>query len=231
MQLIRPLIAATAALLLTGFVAAPASAAGAGGGSVSTPVTRAALDPALVAGRGAAVKFAEQEAENAVTNGTLVGPSRDAYQLAAEASGRKAVSLSPGQYVEFTLPKAANALTVRYALPDAPDGGGITAPLKVTVNNRDARTMTLTSEYSWLYNQYPFTNDPNAGLLHPDWWITECGCVPGEGFEVAKPFRPMHFYDEQRMLLGLTYPAGTKIRLTMPSNSAAAWTVIDLLDS
>ena len=40
------------------------------------------------------------------------------------------------------------------------------------------RTMTLTSQYSWLYNQYPFTNDPNAGLLHPDWWITECGCVP-----------------------------------------------------
>jgi hypothetical protein len=41
----------------------------------------------------------------------------------------------------------------------------------------------------------------------------------------------MHFYDEQRMLLGLTYPAGTKIRLTMPARSNAAWTVIDLLDS
>ena len=34
--------------------------------------------------------------------------------------------------------------------------------------------MTLTSQYAWLYNQYPFTNDPNADLLHPDWWITEC---------------------------------------------------------
>src|SRR6478735_2747884 len=234
MQLIRPLIAATAALLLTGFVAAPASAAGAGGGSVSTPVTRAALDPALVAGRGAAVKFAEQEAENAVTNGTLVGPSRDAYQLAAEASGRKAVSLSPGQYVEFTLPKAANALTVRYALPDAPDGGGITAPLKVTVNNRDARTMTLTSKYSWLYNQYPFSNDPNAGLLHPDWWITECGCVPAATSptpQITTPFRPMHFYDEQRLLLGKSYRAGDVVRLTAPAGTPAAWTVIDLLDT
>ena len=38
--------------------------------------------------------------------------------------------------------------------------------------------MTLTSQYAWLYNQYPFSNDPNAGLLHPDWWITECACVP-----------------------------------------------------
>ena len=91
--------------------------------------------------------------------------------------------------------------------------------------------MTLTSEYAWLYNQYPFTNDPNADLLHPDWWITECGCVPGEGFEVQKPFRPMHFYDEQRMLLGSTYAAGSVVRLTAPQGTDAAWTVIDLLDS
>ena len=236
MQLTRPLITATAALLLTGVAVAPASAAGTAGGPVSTPtaVTRAALDPALVSGRGAAVKFVEQEAESAVTNGTLVGPSRNAYQLAAEASGRKAVSLSPGQYVEFTLPKAANALTVRYALPDAPNGGGITAPLKVTVNNRDARTMTLTSKYSWLYNQYPFSNDPNAGLLHPDWWITECGCVPAATSptpQITTPFRPMHFYDEQRLLLGKSYRAGDVVRLTAPAGTPAAWTVIDLLDT
>jgi hypothetical protein len=237
MQLTRPLITVTAVLLLAGTVVAPASAAGGGGaGSVSTPtaVTRAALNPALVDGRGATVKFVEQEAENAVTNGTLVGPNRDAYQLAAEASGRKAVSLAPGQYVEFTLPKAANALTVRYALPDAAGGGGTTAPLKVTVAGRDARTMTLTSKYSWLYNQYPFTNDPNAGLLHPDWWITECGCVPQfeqPDFQVSKPFRPMHFYDEQRLLLGRTYRAGDVVRLTAPAGTTAAWTVIDLLDT
>src|SRR3954451_10550726 len=52
--------------------------------------TRAALDPAIVAGRGAAVNFVEQEAENAATNGTVIGPSRDAYTLPSEASGRKA---------------------------------------------------------------------------------------------------------------------------------------------
>ena len=88
-------------------------------------VTRAALDPALVAGRGAEVPFLEQEAENAPTNGTIIGPSRDAYTQAAEASGRKAVRLTPGQYVEFTLPAAANAITVRYSIPDAANGGGI----------------------------------------------------------------------------------------------------------
>ena len=125
-------------------------------------VTRAALDPALVAGRGADLGFAEQEAETAATNGTIIGPGTSAYTLPAEASGRSAVSLTPGQYVEFTLPSAANAITVRYSIPDAPSGGGITAPLDVTVNGGDRQTMTLTSQYAWLYNQYPFSNDPNA---------------------------------------------------------------------
>ena len=41
----------------------------------------------------------------------------------------------------------------------------------------------------------------------------------------------MHFYDEQRLLLGKTYQAGDKVRLTAPAGSNAAWTVIDLLDS
>lgn len=58
-------------------------------------VTRAALDPALVAGRGADVDFVEQEAENARTNGEIIGPDRSAYTLPAEASGRRAVRLTP----------------------------------------------------------------------------------------------------------------------------------------
>ncbi|MEU9090221.1 glycosyl hydrolase family 28-related protein [Streptomyces sp. NPDC048428] len=197
-------------------------------------VTRAALDPALVAGRGAKVAFAEQEAENAATDGTVIGPDRTAYTLPAEASGRKAVRLEPGEHVEFTLPAAANAITVRYSIPDAPGGGGITAPLDVAVNGKKRSTMTLTSQYSWLYNQYPFSNDPDAGLLHPDWWITECSCVPAATTPapaIAKPFRPSHFYDEQRLLLGRTYRAGDTVRLTVPAGSRAAWTVVDLLDS
>ncbi|BCJ44085.1 hypothetical protein GCM10010168_08980 [Actinoplanes ianthinogenes] len=197
--------------------------------SISPAATRAALDPALVAGRGAGVAFTEQEAEHAVTTGAVLPADRTAYTLAAEASGRSAVTLDPGEYVEFTLPKAANAITVRYSIPDAPTGGGITAPLSVGTPG-GTRTMTLTSQYSWLYNQYPFTNDPQAGLLHPDWWITECACVPAAtepAPAISKPFRPMHFYDEQRLALGRTYRAGDKIRLT----ARQVPTTIDLLDS
>jgi hypothetical protein len=138
------------------------------------------------------------------------------------------VRLTPGQYVEFTLPAATNAINVRYSLPDAPNGGGITAPLGISVGSAQEKAMTLTSQYSWLYNQYQFSNDPNADPIHPDWWMVE-----RDGGEFAtgitKPFRPMHFYDEQRQLLSRTYAAGETIRLT--ASAGAAWTVIDLLDT
>jgi hypothetical protein len=225
--------AAVSISMLAGGGAAASASAGAQAAAVPV-VTRAALDPSLVAGRGASVNFLEQEAENASTNGVVIGPDRTAYTLPAEASGRKAVKLTPGQHVEFVLPSEANAITVRYSIPDAPGGGGITAPLDVTVNGKAKKTMTLTSEFSWLYNQYPFSNDPNADLTHADWWVTECACVPAFTTPApvfSKPFRPMRFYDEQRLLLGRKHQAGDIVRLTVPAGSNAAWTIIDLLDS
>jgi hypothetical protein len=231
----RAVLTIAAAAAVTAGLAAEASPAKAKPAASAVPaVTRAAIDPSLVAGRGADLGFVEQEAENATTNGTIIGPGTSAYTLPAEASGRSAVSLKPGQYVEFTLPRAANAINVRYSIPDAPNGGGITAPLDVTANGGNHQVMTLTSQYAWLYNEYPFSNDPNAGPLFPDEWATECGCVPDQTTPAPvfpTPFRPNHFYDEERLLLHRTYPAGAKIRLTVPRSRDAAATTIDLLDS
>jgi Alpha-1,3-glucanase catalytic domain D1/Alpha-1,3-glucanase catalytic domain D2 len=189
-----------------------------------TPVTRAGLGPALVQGRGADVPFVEHEAENAVTTGERIGPSREAYTLPAEASGRAAVQLSaPGHYVEFTLTRPANALTLRYSIPDAPAGGGIDAPLDVVVDGHKRHTMTLTSKYAWLYGMYPFSNDPDVDPI-PGWWKPEPD-------PVTKPFRPNHFYDEQRLLLGRTYKTGDTVRFQVPSSGALpAWYVVDLAD-
>src|SRR6478752_2555153 len=146
----RTLVAAVAAASLTiGVLVTGQAASAAPPPPPATPVvTRAALDPALVTGRGADVAFLEQEAENAVTDGTVIGGGRDAYTIGAEASGRKAVRLTPGQYVEFTLPAAANAITVRYSIPDAANGGGTTAPLLVTAGNKKS-TLTMTSQYAY----------------------------------------------------------------------------------
>ena len=220
-------VAASAALCLSAVITSGGVA------TASSPPpgheTVAALDPALTAGRGASVNFVEQEAENAQTNGAIIGFDTSAYTLAAEASGRQAVRLTgPGQFVEFTLTRPANAITLRYAIPDAPSGGGIDAPLTLTLKGKRVSTLTLTSKYSWLYNQYQFSNDPNAGPIHPDWWITERDAWFGTGITI--PFRPMHFYDEQRVLLDKTYDKGDKVRVSVPEGTNAAWTVIDLMD-
>ena len=125
------------------------------------------------------------------TTGTVIGPTRDAYTLPAEASGRTAVQLltRPARRVH-----AARAPRTRSpcgtASPTPPTAAASPRPSRSPSTASTSDTMTLTSEYAWLYNQYPFTNDPNAGLLHPDWWITECGCVPGEGYEVQHAVPP-----------------------------------------
>jgi hypothetical protein len=222
-----PALSATASSAPTPSAAGPsasAPSAAAQATAQSAPViTRAGLDPALVEGRGARVAFVEQEAENAVTTGQRIGPSREAYTLPAEASGRTAVRLSEaGQYVEFTLSRPANALTLRYSIPDTPGGGGLRAPLDVTVNGKRKQTMTLTSEYAWLYGMYPFSNDPNVDP-NPGWWKPEPD-------PVTKPFRPNHFYDEQRLMLGKTYEAGDKVRFQIPAGSPASWFVLDVAD-
>src|SRR4051812_805959 len=72
-------------------------------GAAINPVTVAAIDPSLVAGRGAQLGIVQQEAENATTNGTKLPFDTSAYTLSGEASGRQAVQLTPGQYVAFTL--------------------------------------------------------------------------------------------------------------------------------
>ena len=201
-------------------VAGPATAQA----SAAPSVTRAAIAASLTAGRGASVPFVEQEAEDAVTDGKIIGPSTQAYTLAAEASGRSAVSLAPGQYVQFTLPDAANAVNVRYSIPDSAAGGGIPAPLDVAVNGSYHRTLTLTSQYSWLYGQYPFDNDPTEGDNVPTDYAVECQCVPAQTVPAPvfpAPWRPNHFYDEQRLLLGRTFPAGSVIRLTAPAGTDA----------
>jgi hypothetical protein len=208
-------------------------AAGGAAAHSAPRVTVAAIDPALTAGRGADLGVVEQEAENADTNGTILDFSTKAYTLPAEASGRQAVKLTAGQYVEFTLTRPANAITLRYSIPDAPNGGGIDAPLTLTLNGKSSQTLTLTSKYSWLYNLYPFSNDPNASLAHPDWWVTECSCVPNATTPTptfATPFRPMHFYDEQRVMLDHVYGVGDTVRLSVPQGTNAAWTAIDLVD-
>jgi hypothetical protein len=181
------LIAAGAALAVAALAATPALASASGSPRFTAPtrtsVAGTAL-PLIVGGAGASVPFTEYEAENAHTNGTIVGPGRAFTSLAAEASGRKAVQLSAGQYVAFVLAKPANAVDVRYAIPDGPDSS-----LGVAAAGHQYPSVALTAAYSHLYGNYPFTNTPADGGEH-------------------------HYFDDVRTMFGRTLPAGTEVRFT-----------------
>lgn len=106
-----------------------------------------ALTPAAAhAASGASLPFTSVEAESATTTGTRIGPDYTQGTLASEASGRQAVRLTSGQRVEFTVPRAANAVNVSYNVPDGQSGS-----LDVYVNGtRIAKTLAVTSKYSYV---------------------------------------------------------------------------------
>ncbi|GAA2203878.1 discoidin domain-containing protein [Streptomyces bangladeshensis] len=105
-----------------------------------------AVAPAAHAAAGATLPFTSVEAESATGDGTRIGPDYTQGTLASEASGRQAVRLSAGQRLEFTVPRAANALNLAYSVPDGQSGA-----LNVYVNGtRLAKTLPVTAKYSYI---------------------------------------------------------------------------------
>ncbi|MBD3919983.1 S-layer homology domain-containing protein [Paenibacillus sp. PR3] len=156
-------------------------------------------------GRGATVPYTAYEAEQAVTNGTKLGPSRTYMNVASEASGRQAVRLdTTGQYVEFTTTEAINSIVVRFSMPDSSTGTGIDSTLGLYVNGEFRQKLNLSSDHAWEYGSYPWSNDPNQGGAH-------------------------RFFDEAHALIG-DVPAGATIRLEKDADSMADYYVVDLVE-
>lgn len=165
-----------------------------------TPVAQAA------ATRGASVPWTTYEAEDATNfNGTILGPQYLANVVGAECSGRRCVRLNAtGQYIQFVAQAPANALVVRYTVPDTSDGVGADYTLSLYTNGTFVQKLAMTSKYSWLYGAYPFYNTPAAGS-------------------------PRNFCDEVR-LLGLSLHPGDTVRLQKDADDAATYYLIDLMD-
>jgi len=169
---------------------------------------------------GATLPYTEYEAENASYTGTLIGPSTTmwvnggslATEMAAESSGREAVELtSEGQYVKFTTTKQCNSIVVRYIIPDAPGGGGITATLTCAVSGtvNFSQELNMSSVYSWDYGNIDASTNYNKN--------------PSGG-------TPFHLYDETHALFGQEVPAGSTITLEKEAGDTAGYYVIDFID-
>ncbi|NEB95684.1 discoidin domain-containing protein [Streptomyces bauhiniae] len=154
---------------------------------------------ALFVGRGADMPYDMYEAEDGTVGGgaKVVGPNRTVGDIAGEASGRKAVTLSgTGQYVEWTTRAATNTLVTRFSIPD-----GTNTTLNVYVDGQFLKAIDLTAQYAWLYGSE-----------------TAPGNSPGSG-------APRHIYDEANLLLGKTVQAGSKIRLQKDAANTSTYAI------
>jgi parallel beta-helix repeat protein len=158
-------------------------------------------------GKGAMMPFQTCQSQDADYKGQLLEFSTAYHQVQSEASGRKAVKLqNTGDYVRFTLKEAANAIVLRYCMPDGVEGGGISGALAVYADGEEAGSISLSSKYAWIYNYaggWPGSNDPSAG-------------------------EPCKFFDDSRMLFRNTFPEGTEI--TLVKEDAVEYYIIDMAE-
>ncbi|BCB80822.1 hypothetical protein Pflav_072320 [Phytohabitans flavus] len=115
---------------------------------------------------------------------------------------------STGQFVEFTSTNQANSIVVRNSIPDSPSGGGQDATISLYVNGTFAQKITLSSRNSWLYG----TTDDTESLSN------------------SPQANARRLFDESNLLLGQSYPPGTKFKLQRDANDGAQFYIIDLID-
>jgi len=169
--------------------------------------TNNVLAASLTAGRGATMPWDEYEAEGGVFTGTVQAGTWAEGTLSGEASRRAAVTLTgASQYVQWTSLRDANAIVVRFSVPDHTSN-----QLAVLVNGTRVTTMNVNSDFSWLYSGLT-----NTALNQPS-----------QLQDVSHPL-PHHIYDECNALLSSTgeavIHAGDVVRL-QPVNATPAITV------
>ncbi len=152
---------------------------------------------------GADLPWTSYQAEAMKTSGTVLGPAYGPFRVENEASHQTCVSLgAAGDFVEFIVKSPANALVVRFSLPDAPEGGGLSDTLTLYCNGAKIADIALSSRFAWNYGDYPFTNAPADG-------------------------KPRHFFDDVR-LKGLKLAQGDVVKLV--KTGAAPTCILDLVD-
>lgn len=156
--------------------------------------------------RGATTNTYVYEAEHGLTNGDILAPSRTFRELAAEASGRQAVTLTETKdYVEWTLTEPVDALVLRASIPDTADGAGQDGTLALYAGKKKIADVPVSSTYSWVYGGYPYGNDPASGGAQ-------------------------RFFDETRVTFG-ELRAGTTLRLQKDAAAGALPYTVDLVET
>ena len=128
------------------------------------------IDVAKVDGRvGASMPYTRYDSEEAQLIGgaqLLSSPKWERRNLASQASRQSYVSLpSNGSALEWTLKTKAKGVTVRFTMPDSPNGKGLDGTLDVYVDGEYNQTINVSSRYSYQYFTIGGPSDkPNGGV-------------------------------------------------------------------
>ena len=168
---------------------------------------------------GANTPFTSYEAESGMlgSGATIVSltspPTTEFSSPQLEASGHAFVHLAQtGQSVSWTnnTGQAITAINVRYSIPDAPAGGGITSTLDLLVNGVFRQALNVNSKQTWLYetasNYNGMSKDPTQGVPHVFWDETHA------------------------FITGVAVAAGSTITLQMDPSNSASYYNIDVVD-
>ena len=144
------------------------------------------------------------------TDGSFLDPPVPYSQqpLQAEASNLTALTLErKDSYVGWILDASADAITLRFSIPDAPDGKGLKTTIDIYSGNDKITSLTLDSYWSWQY-----TSIANSTEKYPD-------RTPS-----ASKFARMRF-DEVSSLLGRELREGSMLRLVKAEDDGVPVTV------
>lgn len=134
-------------------------------------------------------------------------PTHDQQALQSEASNQQALQLlRAGDFVEWTVDFEANALTLRFSLPDAADGNGLQGELDICVNGKAVKRLDLSSYWAW---QYAFYGSQDKMLDN----------IPSED-----KFARMRF-DETHVLLPTTLHVNDRVSLLKVSEDGIPYTI------
>jgi hypothetical protein len=187
--------------------------------AAATAVPATAAKPTLnmtaaTSGAGATTPFTSYEAEAGTLGGgasvvsLASAPTTEYSSAALEASGHAYVQLTePGQSVQWTnnTGQPITFINVRESIPDATNGGGITATLDLDVNGAFRQAVNLNSKQSWMYegnnnyngtDQNPADGDPRVFWDESHTFVTGAPIAPGSTFSLVKDSsNSASFYD------------------------------------
>jgi hypothetical protein len=99
--------------------------------------------------------YTRYESEDASKSSSAVlhsSPTFKQSEIASEASNQKYVGLPVnGAFVSWPVTKAGDGITLRFTIPDSPDGEGLTGSLNVYVNSTMVKKVDLSSYHAYQY--------------------------------------------------------------------------------